>query len=62
MQDDKVVEVVNTQAGRTLLLCERHVALVRSKSLAVRSTYKSMWVVPISEIKIVRGEQLLSTP
>ena len=59
MQDDKVVEVVNTQAGRTLLLCERHVALVRSKSLAVRSTYKSMWVVPISEIKIVRGKPLV---
>jgi hypothetical protein len=55
LQDDKLVEVVNTQACRTLLLCEKHVALVRGKSLAVRSTYKSMWVVPISEIKIVRG-------
>lgn len=56
LQDDRILEVVNTQACRTLLLCEKHVALVRSKSLALRSTYRSMWVVPISEIKIVRGK------
>lgn len=59
LQDDNIIEVVNTQALRTLLLCEKHVALVRSKSLALRSTYRAMWVVPISEIKIVRGELLL---
>lgn len=62
MQDDKIVEVVNTHACRTLLLCERHVALVRCKNMAVRSTYKSMWVVPISEIKIVRGTDPTSKP
>ena len=56
LQDDRLLEVINTQACRTLLLCEKHVALVRSKTLALRSTYRSMWVVPISEIKIVRGE------
>lgn len=55
LQDDTVIEVINTQANRMLLLCKGHVALVRSKSLALRSTYKSMWTVPVPEIKIVRG-------
>ena len=51
-----MLEVIDTHASRTLLLCKGHVALIRSKSLALRSTYKSMWAVPISEIKIVRGQ------
>lgn len=55
------MEVINTQAGRTLLLCEKHVAMVRSKSIALRSTYRSMWAVPIADIKIVRGKSLMWT-
>lgn len=51
VQDDTVVEVLDTQASRTLLLCQGHVALVRSKSLALRSTYKSLWAVPVPEIE-----------
>lgn len=55
VQDDVVMEVINTHANRTLILCKQHVLLVRSTSLALRSMLKSLWAVPISEIKIVRG-------
>lgn len=63
-QGEAVVDVVASTEGRLLVLTEAHVALLRSKAIALRAAYTAAWAVRLTEIQTIRGalrRRLLST-
>ena len=54
-QGEAVVDVVASTEGRLLVLTEAHVALLRSKAIALRAAYTAAWAVRLTEIQTIRG-------
>lgn len=54
------MDVVVATPGRLLVLTEAHVALLRSKAIALRATYTPAWAVRLTEIQTIRCALLYS--
>lgn len=49
------MDVVASTEGRLLVLTQAHVALLRSKAIALRAAYTAAWAVRLTEIQTIRS-------
>ncbi|KAK9800258.1 hypothetical protein WJX73_008605 [Symbiochloris irregularis] len=57
MQEDTLAEVLSVHEKRVLLLTDQHVAALAVKGTQNVTTYRALWLVALSEIEVVRGDE-----